>query len=130
MLEVVLWVDKRKQEGAFKSSRVIFPGSKTIVSNSEKIALHVATLTPFKYKWIRSTFGKEDLNHEDQYTADLDAGGQQSLYLSEKFRKLRDPEHNPPENSLERFGDQLRKIPRALRSDASAFGLRVVAATM
>ena len=43
---------------------------------------------------------------------------------------LRDPEHNPPENAVERFGDQLRKIPKALRSDSSAFGLRVVAATM
>jgi uncharacterized membrane protein YccC len=43
---------------------------------------------------------------------------------------LRDPEHNPPENAIEKFGDQLRKIPKALRSNSSAFGLRVVAATM
>lgn len=85
---------------------------------------------PIQYKWLRSVFGKEDFNHTDAYTSDLDAGGAQSLYLSEKFRKLRDPEHNPPQNGLERFGDYLRKIPRALRSDASAFGLRVAAATM
>lgn len=52
------------------------------------------------------------------------------MYLSEKFRRLRDPEHNPPQNTWEKFGDQLRRIPKALRSDSSAFGLRVVAATL
>ena len=112
MLDLILYVDKRKQDGAFKKSKVIFPGSKTI------------------YKWIRSTFGKEDFNHEDSYSGDLDAGGQQSLYLSQQFRKLRDPEHNPPQNTLEKVGDRIRKIPHALRSDSSAFGLRVAAATM
>jgi hypothetical protein len=32
MLDVILYVDKRKQEGALDKSKVIFPGSKTIVS--------------------------------------------------------------------------------------------------
>jgi hypothetical protein len=32
ILKLILYVDKRKQEGAFKKSKVIFPGSKTIVS--------------------------------------------------------------------------------------------------
>ena len=31
LLQLILYVDKRKQEGAFESSKVIFPGSKTIV---------------------------------------------------------------------------------------------------
>jgi hypothetical protein len=34
MLDLILYVDKRKQEGAFKSSKIIFPGSKTMVSIS------------------------------------------------------------------------------------------------
>lgn len=61
LLDLVLFVDKRKQEGAFNKSKVIFPGSKTI------------------YKWLRSVFGKEDLSEEDSYTADLDSGGGQSM---------------------------------------------------
>lgn len=81
-----------------------------------------------QYKWIKATFGEEDFNHETSYTADMDAGGEQSVYLSQQWR--RDPEHNPPETTLERIGDQFRKIPKLLRSDASAFGLRVSAATM
>lgn len=32
VIEVILFIDRRKQEGAFTSSRVIFPGSRTIVS--------------------------------------------------------------------------------------------------
>ena len=32
LLDLMLYVDKRKQEGAFKGAKVIFPGSKTMVS--------------------------------------------------------------------------------------------------
>jgi hypothetical protein len=34
VLDLILYVDKRKQEGAFKRAKIIFPGSKTIVSIS------------------------------------------------------------------------------------------------
>ena len=112
MLDLILYVDKRKQEGAFKSSKVIFPGSKTL------------------YKWLRSTFGKEDLTEEDSFTADLDSGGSQAMYLGEQFTMKKDPEHLPPRNTVEKFGDKVRLVPKFLRSEESAFGLRVVAATM
>jgi hypothetical protein len=112
LLDLVLYVDKRKQDGAFKRSKVIFPGSKTI------------------YHWIRSTWGKEDMSKEDAFTADYDAGVADSVYLGQSFTKTRDPEHLPPRNALEKFGEAVRQIPVFFRSDASAFGLRVVAATM
>lgn len=35
MLDVVVFVDRRRQEGAFKKSKIIFPGSKTMVSTAE-----------------------------------------------------------------------------------------------
>ena len=112
MLELVLYVDKRKQQGAFKGSKVIFPGSKTI------------------YKWFRSVFGKEDLSEEDSFTTDMDSGGSQAMYLGQQFMTKKDPEHLPPRNALERFGEYIALIPRSLRSESSKFGFRVVAATM
>lgn len=109
MLELVLYVDKRKQDGVFKRKKFIFPGSKTM------------------YKYIRATFGEEDISHEDSFTVQMESGNAQSLYLGQQFDKLKDPEHLPPQNSWEKFGEKVRGIPKFFRSDASAFGLRVVA---
>lgn len=111
-LELVLHVDQRKQEGALSKTRLIVPGGKTL------------------RKWVFAAFGQEDTSDESHYTADMDQGGNTSLYLGESFSKRKDPEHLPPRNAWEKFGEIIRLFPRALRSDASAFGLRVTAATM
>lgn len=112
VLDLVLYVDKRKQDGAMKRSKLIFPGSKTL------------------YKWLKAPFVQEDLSHETSYIAELDAGASESLYLGEDFTWRKDPEHEPPANARERIGEVLRLIPRFFRSDASAFAFRVTAATM
>lgn len=111
-LELVLWADSKKQDGMLKKTRLIVP--------------------PFRIfrRWVRSVINREDSSQEDQYTAEMDAGNLESLDLGESFSKRKDPEHLPPRNAFEKFGNFLRIIPRALRSDASAFGLRVSAATM
>lgn len=111
-LELVLHVDKRKAEGALKSTKLIVPGVKTL------------------QKWLRAMFCKEDHQDEDQYTQDLDQGGVDSLNLGDSFGRKRDPEHLPPQNLGEKIGEVIRLLPRALRSDASAFGFRVSLATM
>ena len=112
-LDLVLFVDKRKAAGAFAHAKIIFPGSRTL------------------YDWLKTTFlGREDMSQEDFHAADLDAGISQSVYLGQEFEKRRDPEHRPPRNGGEKFGELVRKIPLFLRSDASAFGLRAAAATM
>lgn len=112
VLDLVLYVDKRKQDGAMKTRKLIFPGSKTL------------------YKWLKAPFIQEDLSHETSYIADLDAGASESVYLGEDFARHKDPEHEPPANARERIGEAVRLIPRFFRSDASAFAFRVTAATM
>ncbi|KXT19011.1 hypothetical protein AC579_8733 [Pseudocercospora musae] len=111
-LELVLFADKKKQDGALSKTRLIVPGIKTLK------------------KWAYAAFGREDYHDEDNYTADLDSAGTRALDLGESYGKRRDPEHEEPRNVWERFGEFIRLIPRALRSDHSAFGFRVVAATM
>ncbi|KAI7312325.1 hypothetical protein KC315_g12015 [Hortaea werneckii] len=112
MLDLTLFVDKRKQEGALKRSKLVFPGSRTL------------------YKWLKATVGKEDLSKDSHIMTDLDAGGSEAVYLGDSFGKKKDPEHLPPRNAIERGGEILRAIPNFFRSDASSFGLRTVAATM
>jgi len=42
VLDLIMYVDKRKQDGAFRRSKVIFPGSKTL------------------YNWLKAIVGRED----------------------------------------------------------------------
>ncbi|KAK5111110.1 hypothetical protein LTR62_005309 [Meristemomyces frigidus] len=111
-LDVVLWADKRKAEGALKRNKLIFPGSRTL------------------YKWLISTFGKEDLSNDGSYMAEADSGSSEAVFLGQEFAKRKDAEHLPPRNLRERIGESIREIPKFFRSDASAFGFRVVCATM
>ncbi|KAK0247699.1 hypothetical protein LTS09_017183 [Friedmanniomyces endolithicus] len=60
----------------------------------------------------------------------MDSGGSEATYLGEDFMRRKDPEHLPPRNAFERVGESIRKLPRFFRSDESAFGFRVVCATM
>ncbi|KAK4547039.1 hypothetical protein LTR36_001260 [Oleoguttula mirabilis] len=112
VLDVVLYADRRKQEGALKRSKLIFPGSMTL------------------YKWLKSSFAQEDLSNDSHLMGDLDAGGAESVFLGAEFSRKMDPEHQPPRNTVERMGERIRLIPKFFRSDASAFGVRVVCATM
>lgn len=112
VLDLMLYLDKRRQDGIFKRKRVIFPGSKTL------------------YKWFKATFGREDLSHEDSYIADWDVSGAQAPFLGQDFDRKKDPEHLPPRNAREKVGDALRVIPRFLGSEESLHGARVAAATM
>jgi hypothetical protein len=111
-LDLMLWTEEKKQDGTLKRTRVIFPAIKVL------------------RKWVLATFGREDSSEEDQYTADIDSGRIEALDLGASFSRRKDPEHRPPRNAWEKFGNLVRWLPRALRSDASAFGLRVAAATM
>ncbi|KAK0315294.1 hypothetical protein LTR82_012621 [Friedmanniomyces endolithicus] len=112
VLDLVLWADRRKQEGALKRNKLIFPGSKTL------------------YKWFWAVFGREDFSNDGSYLAEMDSGGAEATYLGEDFMRRKDPEHLPPRNAFERMGESVRKLPRFFRSDESAFGFRVVCATM
>jgi hypothetical protein len=111
-LDLLLWAEEKKQDGTLKKTRLIIPTNRIL------------------RKWAISSFGREDSTEEDQYTADMDNGRTEALDLGASFSRKKDPEHLPPKNAWEKFGNVVRLIPRALRSDASAFGLRVAAATM
>lgn len=111
-LDMVLFADKIKQDGKLKRNKLIFPGARTL------------------RKWFKAAIGREDLSRHSEYLTDMEDGASQGLFLGAKFERKRDPEHLPPQNLVEKIGNKIRLIPDFFRSRHSAFGFRVMCATM
>lgn len=112
VLDLVLYVDQQKQDGALRHNRLIIPGSKTL------------------YKWLITVTSSGNHANDSQITGEMDAGSSYYLNMAAHFTQPRDPEHLPPRNAFEKAGDHLRKIPEFFQSDVSSFGMRVTVATM
>lgn len=109
ILEFIKWADEHDQATAKK--RLITPGKKR-----------------FK-KWIASTFSSQDANQDDETTnVGLNRAG--VVHMGEAYKGRKDPEHLPPANAWEKFGNIIRKFSGFLASPESAFGFRVAVATM
>jgi hypothetical protein len=109
VLDLVRFADERDQATA--KSKLINPGKKRME------------------KWLASIFKAQDSNNEDETTA---AGLERNtvVNMGEAFKTLKDPEHLPPVNAWEKFGDFVRRFSDFLRSPDSAFGFRTACATM
>lgn len=110
VLDLVRFADLKVEEGIMKKKRFIFPSSKRTK------------------KWIYSTVKVED-THTEQ-TPDIIETGGTGIYVGDSFKAAKDPEHLPPTNSWERFGNAIRAISHQLSSPESAFGFRVACATL
>lgn len=110
VLGLVRFADLKVEEGVMKKKRFIFPHLKRIK------------------KWIYSTVKVEDTNTEHT-PDDVETGGT-GIYVGDSFKAAKDPEHLPPANSWERFGNIIRAISHQLSSPESAFGFRVACATL
>ncbi|USP81966.1 hypothetical protein yc1106_09240 [Curvularia clavata] len=109
-LELVKFADKHDQ--ATRKNKLIWPGARR-----------------FK-KWAKSIFQAQDANSEDETTIAGFDRNKTTVYMGEAYKKKKDPEHLPPANAWERFGNRLRGISSFLRSPESAFGFRCACATM
>jgi hypothetical protein len=110
ILDLVKYADGKVEDGTMTKKKIVYPN-----------------YTHLK-KWLHSIFkiedGTVDLNHPDSSEA-----GSHSVYEGKPVKKL-DPEHLPPKNKWQKFGNGLRSISHFLGSTESGFGLRVTAATM
>ncbi|KAF2706072.1 MFS transporter [Pleomassaria siparia CBS 279.74] len=109
VLDLVKYADERDQATA--KTKFINPGKRRFE------------------KWIASIFKDGDSNHDNETTV---AGVERSniIYMGEAYNSRKDPEHNPPANTWEKFGNFIRGIAGFLRSSESAFGFRTACATM
>ncbi|KAK4989139.1 hypothetical protein LTR50_003475 [Elasticomyces elasticus] len=111
--DFVRFADSKKDSGKLDRMRLIVPGSKRLM------------------KWLKGSFSREEDHYSsDHHAMDDNGNGVSNLYLGQAFGKRKDPEHLPPTNGWQKFGNRIRSIPHFLRSPESSFGLRVAAATM
>lgn len=109
-LDFVKFADERDQ--ATTKNKLILPGARR-----------------FK-KWVKSIFHSQDSNQDDETTiAGLDRSST-TVYMGEAYKSKKDPEHLPPANAWEKFGNVIRSISHFLGSPESAFGFRAACATM
>jgi hypothetical protein len=113
ILTLVRYTDELVASGALSKTRLIVPGWRR---------LRKWAMTFLNTQEGPSEDSRGDLGDIDQAAAVVDLGS--------AFNRKKDPEHLPAQNIGERCGDAIRLIPKALRSDASAFGFRVAVATM
>ncbi|KAH7067574.1 hypothetical protein BKA63DRAFT_522397 [Paraphoma chrysanthemicola] len=110
VLEFVKFADARDQAKA--KSKFIWPGGKR-----------------FK-KWLKSIFTSQDANQDDETTAAGTDRNNTTVYLGDAYKNKKDPEHLPPANAWEKFGNVIRSISHFLGSPESSFGFRAACATM
>lgn len=109
-LEFVKFADEHDQATA--KSKFIWPGGKR-----------------FK-KWIKSIFSSQDANQGDETTIAGYDRSNTTVYMGDAYKKKKDPEHLPPANAWEKFGNFIRGISHFFQSSESAFGFRSACATM
>ena len=110
ILALVHLADGKVKDGTMKKKRFIFP-----------------TYQALK-RWFLDALKQGDTS-ADQALDDHELNGA-NVYAGDSLRAKKDPEHLPPTNAFERFGDVFRKIPALLRSPESGFGARATLATM
>lgn len=109
-LEFVKFADEHDQATA--KSKFIHPGGKRLK------------------KWIKSIFHSQDATHDNETTIAGYDRSNTTVYMGEAYKSKKDPEHLPPANAWEKFGNVIREISHFLRSPESAFGFRAACATM
>ncbi|KAF1832626.1 hypothetical protein BDW02DRAFT_554317 [Decorospora gaudefroyi] len=109
-LELVTFADEH--DLAKRESKFIWPGARR-----------------FK-KWIKSIFQSQDSDPDDETTIAGFDRNNTTVHMGEAYTEKKDPEHSPPTNAWQRFGNGIRSVARFLRSSESAFGFRAACATM
>jgi hypothetical protein len=111
ILAVVRCAESRVTDGTLEKRRFIFPSLKTVT------------------QLVKGLIHGEDSNPEI-YKAGGMGADVHTVSLGHSLLTPKDPEHLPPKNSWQAFGDRLRVVPKFFGSDSSKFGARVTIASM
>ena len=111
--DFVLFADEKAASGKLSRKRLIVPGAKRF------------------RKWILASWSQsQDAYTDEQHGMSEDGGKGTKVWLGDAYTKRKDPEHLPPRNAREKFGNRIRSLAHFLRSSHSAFGFRAACATM
>jgi hypothetical protein len=108
-LQLVQFANSKHTDGTMKCNRLIFPKQKSIRA------------------WLSLSFDKKESEtpSASRQSSNVDPS---SIHRDQPTR-FPDPEHLPPENIWEKGSMILRTISNVMKSDQSAFGFRVAAAS-
>ncbi|KAH7377774.1 hypothetical protein BKA66DRAFT_467191 [Pyrenochaeta sp. MPI-SDFR-AT-0127] len=110
ILDFVKFADQHDQATA--KSKLIWPGPRRF------------------RKWVKSIFQSQDANQDDETTIAGFDRNNTTVYMGDAYKSKKDPEHLPPSNAWEKFGNLIRSLSHFLRSPESSFGFRAACATM
>ncbi|KAK9376334.1 uncharacterized protein V1513DRAFT_440036 [Lipomyces chichibuensis] len=110
VLDLVKYADGKVESGQMKCKKIQVPGKTRL------------------WKWLRSCLSVEDTTAE--HLPEQSESSSLGIALGQSFVKRKDPEHLPPTNSWQRFGDDLRHFSHFFASPELIFGFRVACATM
>lgn len=111
ILALVRFAELKVSSGALSKKRFIFPAIKTLV------------------KWAKGIITGDGPSPDNDAFEQL-TGSAPVIQLGDSFSDPRDPEHLPPKNKRQAWGNEIRKIPKFLGSEAVSFGARVTVAVM
>jgi hypothetical protein len=107
ILALIRFAESKVEDGTLAKQRFIFPTLRII------------------RKLIKDLFSGDEPNTDlEQVT------GSETVHLGDSFHLPKDPEHLPPRNTREAWGNHLRKIPQFLGSPPVTFAARVTIAAM
>lgn len=110
VLDFVRFADSKVQNGTMSKKHFVVPGMKRL------------------RKWVMNSFKPEDSGTE--HTPDSSEIGSSYIAAGDSLQTQKDPEHLPPTNAWQRFGNAMRGASHILGSPESAFGFRVACATL
>src|SRR5690348_9423254 len=93
VLELAQFADSKVKDGTMDKNRLVMPGWHRMK------------------KWIRSCFNEEDGQANSQ-NPDHSESGTCTVYIGDAYKAKRDPEHLPPKNAWQNFGNIIRTIPK------------------
>jgi hypothetical protein len=111
VLALVRFAELKVADGTLSKNHFIFPALKTLI----KLAKGV----------VNGDDTSPDIDNFDQMD-----GSAPVIQLGDSFQDPRDPEHLPPRNRRQVWGNHLRKIPKFLGSEPVSFGVRVTIGVM
>ena len=111
ILAGVRCAESKATDGALEKRRFIFPSLETV------------------RKLVKGLIHGEDSNPGIDKAGSMGADVQ-TVSLGHSLQAPKDPEHLPPKNSWQAFGDRLRVIPKFFGSGPAKFGARVTIASM
>ncbi|KAH6664130.1 hypothetical protein B0J14DRAFT_494024 [Halenospora varia] len=111
ILAAVRFAELKVEDGTMTKQRFVFPAARTVI------------------KLIRGLINGDDPSPDMSNFDGVDGSGQ-TIQLGDSFNGPKDPEHLPPKNLWQSFGNHLRTVPRFFGSAPVSFGARVTVAVM